>query len=949
MTTLAISFTPLESLLLFQSILKHGVEPEVFPRIASALQSNPFVRNDNSFNADRLTADSLQQLFLRLLRDELADDDDISSDHALSNGKHAIADIANDVAATATSKKRKISAALPTLNDARAHAQQLPALVERLYARYRDFTIASIREDERRIEKIQAELCLLEQDTQTEELGRQPASAKPSDGSTASTSNGHIRPHTQAEVRPGDVTANANGTSAASRHATLSSSTPESLTPVPQRGVPTGVPLLPAQARTAIEPSVEAPHSLSRPTDSPALQQHQLQAEASLLTPRQLSPFPIAQSQPPSRALAVATPAEPLSAIGAGTLPPTAVPTGLASRSLSPARTAHLPPQSFQQPILPAAVKSQPGTTSLQASQSQTPVPVSPSRAQSTTHHTEPVSGQSLAQSSQGSTVGTRIDGPRHLAPATPKHIPIAPGLQASLQPQRTPGSAPSLSIRASQAVGGPPTRDNAMHGVAARPALLDHIRPGPPSRTPTPVQSPHPVLPHTPIQGALVSAGFLPRGSGTRWKYSDPTPSTPRPDVGDIASPAYEPLSPMRPNNSARGDSVDATDDASVSPSMPTSSRQRILRRPQSQSQHSRQGHKSTRSSRPLRHAKAHGESTDDDGFAIKAEVSTPRPFDDLAEATEDTIDSPGGHVPRALKRKHGDSFDSLPSGKPDESVLARRRLVGPPTPPTHVLWTRGFPKISASALDQISSHRHANMFAHKIRDRDAPGYGSIVRHPVDLKSIRMAISHGNKAATTMAATLSESDQAGASSLWLPTSEDLVPPRGIINSSQLECELVHMFANAIMYNPDSHRGPGPAFTIQDPAEDDAVASSGMGGDGGASGSAARYKVDEDGVVNDTRAMYVEVEKLLSEMRSAERQRGMPAPPPDAKGLDLPLDDGTSAGVGGGGDEDEENTHGGGGDTTQEDAEAAGTGGTGGGAADVEGSGTAKRRRITRG
>lgn len=364
----------------------------------------------------------------------------------------------------------------------------------------------------------------------------------------------------------------------------------------------------------------------------------------------------------------------------------------------------------------------------------------------------------------------------------------------------------------------------------------------------------------------------------------------------------------------------------------------------------------------------------TDDDGasFSIKAEVSTPKAFDDTMDVDEADELSLNADAPISsrLKRKRrdddgndneededGNTVAESVEPKPDLMTVARRRLVGPPVPPTHVLWMRGFPKISASALDQISSHRHANMFAHKIRDRDAPGYSSIVRHPVDLKSIRMAITQGNKAATQAAAALLESAEEAEDSVtlaslapdmgsvWLPISEDLVPPRGIINSSQLESELVHMFANAVMYNPDSHRGPGPAFVLRDNDDDDEW---GEGNDN------ARYEVDEDGVVNDTRDMYVEVEKLLSEMRSAERQRGLPPPPPRARGLDLPLDDNeVSVLVGVDGDEIEERE-----DEEKDESESDDKGkekekekDDNGEAAPEsgEGSGTIKRRRLTRG
>jgi len=186
----------------------------------------------------------------------------------------------------------------------------------------------------------------------------------------------------------------------------------------------------------------------------------------------------------------------------------------------------------------------------------------------------------------------------------------------------------------------------------------------------------------------------------------------------------------------------------------------------------------------------------------------------------------------------------------------------------PTEVLWTRQFNKISGSAMEQIIHHRFANMFAQPVREKDAPGYTKVILQPQDLKSIKAAINAGNRVATQAAAALPGGDP-NTSSVWLPLSEGLVPPKGIINSGQLEGEFAHMFANAIMYNPDHGHGPGPSFFVRG-EEDQGDEQDG----GGAYGhDALGYKVDEFGVVNDTRAMHYEVEKLLSELRSAEVRR----------------------------------------------------------------------------
>lgn len=252
-----------------------------------------------------------------------------------------------------------------------------------------------------------------------------------------------------------------------------------------------------------------------------------------------------------------------------------------------------------------------------------------------------------------------------------------------------------------------------------------------------------------------------------------------------------------------------------------------------------------------------------------IKHEVLTPRRAEETGDTTADES-FPGrsnnaatpSSVPRLAKRKRQDTPPPAPSSC---------------APSSQVLWTRGFTKVSSSALDQISSHRDANMFATGVRERDAPNYRQIVLQPRDITSIRAAIKQGNKAALQAAANLPGGDP-GTASVWLPLSEDLVPPRGIVNSAQLERELVHMFCNAIMYNPDPHRGPGTAFIKRSQDEEEEVVG---------------YRVDENGVVKNTRSMFVEVEKLLGDLRSAEKQRGAPPPPAAVRqaGAATPADD----------------------------------------------------------
>ncbi|KAI8202423.1 Bromodomain-containing protein 1 [Colletotrichum sp. SAR 10_76] len=268
-----------------------------------------------------------------------------------------------------------------------------------------------------------------------------------------------------------------------------------------------------------------------------------------------------------------------------------------------------------------------------------------------------------------------------------------------------------------------------------------------------------------------------------------------------------------------------------------------------------------------------------------------------DLAPRVKDENATPRV-TPRATPKPHDETGDTTA----DESVPSRRNLITPsgvasrlahkrkrqdtPTdlpaaPPTTVSWTRQFGRVSAAALDQISAHRFANQFANPIRERDAPGYKGLILQPQDIKSIRAAITHGNRTATEAAKGLPDGDP-GTGTVILPIGDDLVPPKSIINSAQLERELFHMFSNAVMYNLNPSRGPGPSFVRMETSE---------GAD------ALGYEVDEDAVVRSTRSMAGEVEKIIGELRNAEKGRsgqdpstsGNTRPASVATGEDTPM------------------------------------------------------------
>lgn len=173
---------------------------------------------------------------------------------------------------------------------------------------------------------------------------------------------------------------------------------------------------------------------------------------------------------------------------------------------------------------------------------------------------------------------------------------------------------------------------------------------------------------------------------------------------------------------------------------------------------------------------------------------------------------------------------------------------------------------------MNDVTAHKHASIFAKPLTERDAPGYKDLIFRPQDLKSIKSAIHQGSKAvaaATEAASTPAadgESPGAGGAgtpstsknaSLTLKKTAELVPPKGIINSPQLEKELMRMFANAVMFNPTPERSFGPSF----PMRSDAATRE----------STQVSEPEEGGIINDTREMCEDVELAVTRWRAAER------------------------------------------------------------------------------
>jgi hypothetical protein len=158
-----------------------------------------------------------------------------------------------------------------------------------------------------------------------------------------------------------------------------------------------------------------------------------------------------------------------------------------------------------------------------------------------------------------------------------------------------------------------------------------------------------------------------------------------------------------------------------------------------------------------------------------------------------------------------------------------------GTPGAPKTVVALRQFSRMCAPLMNDISSHKHASIFTTAVRAKDAEGYYEIIKRPTDLKTIQKGIAVGAKqvAAAVSGETRAGSPGGGGAVVELPLIPENMAPKAIVNSTQLEKELMRMFVNAVMFNSG-----------------------------------------EDGVVEDARETFESVQRSVSSWRSVERGSG---------------------------------------------------------------------------
>lgn len=839
------AYTPFESLLFFQSLAALDSRPASFASISDTLRSNPFIRQNDAFNPDRLSPEALEELYATLVRDPSATSDPTRR---------------ADSPVTINPKKRKVTSPRPEgLVDQIPHAAAVPDLVSHLYARYKELVTREIRNEEKRFRDIRDEIERLQNEAQE------------AAGALAAQEHVPQLPRAMPEH--------------------ISSPMDNNVKHVERAHPPTPSANIPVEPKPAREEQVE------KPVEQPQVGLNIPQPPAEPTAPMvehglQPQPQPIGQPQNPTW-----QPPQPVSQLPA-TLPtqPSHPPQANGTMSLAqqqPGLPATQGPTSVSAPAQAPPPGAQPPATGAMPAPSHLPVPSATSAGKEMSAVAGPVTAPVRTQD-QPHFQQWALNEP----PQTP-HPPVSSRVTV-------PQSLPAASKKPI-----PPVHpQNPEKSHAGKP-----YQPPYPSAVPTtPVPAPAPV--HTPVPVGY-GPGYEATSLATLTSFSEPRNVRRRSVDAHISLTPWKKLprlsipersrSPVRP----RPEDISPISDRAPSP----------IELPEEPSQGAPPRR---RKRRPVEEKEPNAAATDIDGRATKRtktdrtappgrrkrDGSTPpsrgrrptayreegSPIEPASQARikQEATSTPVG-VPddtesttRAASERKGGAAAAPPARRPGRGRPKRKRSVSEtleqepaqpepsrPDPNQYVLCARNFPRTGAPIMNEVTAHKHASIFTKPLTERDAPGYRDLIYRPQDLKSIKSSISLGSKGVTAASEAMSTPAADGESPvpaagtpsknavLMLQKTEDLIPPKAIVNSAQLEKELIRMFANAVMYNPTPQRGFGPAFP--------------MISDSGSRASTEAPEADEGGIVNDALEMFDDVEKAVTRWRAAERTADEPA------------------------------------------------------------------------
>jgi hypothetical protein len=705
-----------------------------------------------------------------------------------------------DTSSSPNLKKRKISSPRPTeLADGFTHATIIPETVALLYAKYKELVTKEIRDDEKKYSEIRAELERLQKEEDKPVVAEATLSKAP-------------KPEKPAPTEPMDIFDVKEET--------------------PRQNVqdPTGKPL------EATVPLVqEKPETEPRPQPlemdvSPPPEETPKAKPAPAVAPSPIAPqaqTPIPKSQGAAGQVAQPRPANP-----------------------------QLPAKTAIQPLAPSAQKITPTTPAAARTAPSHPSQIAPrahpiSTPSSVAAKTGPILPASQRTPAQPTFQQWQLDPSPHSPYPT-----VSPGTA-------TPQTAPATAKRPV-----PPLSTNTPLPGPQGQVPFQPLGPHTPSAVSSAVHTPVPApngrprnsqTPSTTFPSFSESRASHPRlsidtqGSSTPWKR------TPRPSI------PHSPTSPPRP----RPEDVSPISETDQSPidamnmSPPTGK--------YSDDKRSRRGQPDSKSTTTVKTEKP---SSARRTRAVSSASSRSR---GRSLASRDGSAAPSDDTQRASGRRRGATVtteDETPKARSKRKRGASEALEIEPHPADipkfdttqYVMATRNFHRTAAPIMNDVATHKLASIFGKPIGERDAPGYHDLIYRPQDLKTIKSAIHQGSKAVATAGESFStpgdgESPAPGSSSrngvLMLQKTEDFVPPKGVVNSAQLEKELIRMFANAIMFNPIPQRGFGPAFPM---SSDRGSRESTQVGDG-----------DEGGIIQDSLEMFEDVQQAVTRWRAAER------------------------------------------------------------------------------
>ncbi|KAF2016844.1 hypothetical protein BU24DRAFT_419899 [Aaosphaeria arxii CBS 175.79] len=882
MNTSLSAYTHLESLLLFQSLHAYGVNPQIFSRISDLLKNNPSITADNRFQAGRLSPDALRNFYLQILKDEIRSE-------RLHDGSPE-PDGPNGTGHSKNSRKRKApSPTLPTVQEAAQHAHLIPKLVNKLYARYRTAITQEIREEEDRYERLQRELQSIERGERDADLveranGKPSASRSPSipkkspvlvqkqipssprpqlavqDTSRVATpSNAHVPDGHQPPQT--DRNGPSQASRAPSRVKQLEPSTPSGTTPGPI-ALPS-----PSQNRTPQppQPSSSLPHDAAVQTTQPHHQHrspyppqaHPAQGKTPTdgsQTPVQSHPSRAQQGHPiPSPVGAQFQPPQPNQQFPGNAVPP-----------FAPAPAHGQPPHFSQnQQRAPGPYPPVPESAGLHTPQQQRNLhpysghppypPPGPHPGQGPPPHggfmlppfqvspQDParVQQQPIAQYPQVSTPVARQTPSNKGGP-----YPPGPPLQPALHPARgafatpttvrTPGSSNSTPRSAKTVWKAGAKPPNATPLARPEPSPIDDIAPLElPNDASTKVK--------TPRKSRAKTRGK--EKEKEKEKEVEKEPEVEETGASDHApEPKAEPEAEQEPDQEPEQE-TEQEPEPEPEPEPETRSGRSLRKgasrraRPGSIAS-SRAGgslRERSRSQSVISHTETVAAENDSQtGPRVKTERGTSMDVvEESAAETPTQMTTRGrGRTMQSTQtrtRKRNAREASLPESEdqPGSPVVL-------PDLPKTVVAPRHFSRMCVPIMNDIGSHKYASLFSTAVKAKDAEGYYDIIKRPTDLKTIQKAIAAGAKAVAAAATdTPTGSPGGGGGIVELPLTPDVMPPKAIVNSAQLEKELMRMFVNAVMFN-----------------------------------------AGEEGVVEDARQMFEDCQHSVSNWRRAERSSG---------------------------------------------------------------------------